>query len=1327
MVARAEQPTPDPGRRRPGKFRRWLLRPLIWTLIGVLLALVAGVLFLQSDYVRERARAALVERLAAYLDRPVAVESLVYRLLPTEIELRGVRIGGTRPGEEPFLTLDRLVVEVDAVDLYGPGLRLGRVLAERPVVRLLWHRDGGDNLPRTPRRPASQRRPMPAPVAVFVGRLDVVGGAVEVEHRRAPVELSGESLQASLAGADGPRLRGRLQVENLEIELPRARPYVGSVRLTLDLEKDGLRIVDGSLDGPLLAATVGGEWRWRRGDTELRLDVRARGEAALFDALGYTRGQISGPFELDGGVAVRPRLWGYRAALTSAGLDLFGRRLDDVSAVISGDRHGIRADVQQAVYGGGQARGYLSYSPEVEGRPFDLQVRVDDVSLRRVLLDQGIPLDGVDGLVRGLFSYRFPVSRPQRGDGWGDLRFRPRPQPVDDRLQLGGSAALVIDRGMLRSQAIRASSAWQQVLVAGAYDLETGEGRFDLEVDSRRVTEVVRLLPLSEEQVREALWVPEEGSGRLDGQLRLGDGVVVTTVALDLFDVEAPGFAADRLQGALEVDGRGIPSLRLELLGTDAAAIVDGAIPFTDGEGAPLYPFSIGVDLANWPADDVRAWLPFTVPVSGGVSGTALLHGDLDALEGEVEVAVAPAVLAGLPVEAVEIDLLLEPEQMRFRRVEARSPAGNLRLSGSLERADGRLALRLDSDPLLLGRAPFSELLAGELGGSLRVAGGVSGTLEQPRLDGDLFWDGLSLGGRPLDAGEPTTAVDWDGERLAVSGALPGLDRFVGGGALDREGFDVDFELAAGHLGPLAAILAPPELGEVGGSFEGRLSASGRFETPVSWRIDLSLDRLDVRHGDLTLASVEPVELRWVEGGIEIDSLFLVEPETANELFVGGRIGLGGERPLDLNLQSTLESEWLGLLLPQIELQGGVFEGIGSITGTGAAPRLDGVATLTGARLPIPALTISCDDIGGRILFYPQRIVLDDVRGQAGGGEIRGGGSVLLHSGWSDPEYRLEVSATDLSVPFPEGWLMRGDARLALDGNRERRELRGEIDLERAFFLQSVKVGLESALGGLFEQRRVEYESTDEMLASTALNLQINGEGALRVRNNLADLSGDLDLTLRGTLAAPVLFGSAELEPGGTLNYAGNEYVLERGTLNFANPYRIQPVLDVSAVTELREYDLRLGLSGSLDRLEVDVASDPPLADLEALSLLTGGRPALDSGIQRRAVDQRGVGVEGFLAGEAASVVTERVNRLFGLDRLRVDPLTSTSGDLSSVRVTVGERLSRDLSVTYSYDPSTTEEQILELEWSVSRRLVLVLTQNGDESYAMDLRWEKAF
>ena len=98
-----------------------------------------------------------------------------------------------------------------------------------------------------------------------------------------------------------------------------------------------------------------------------------------------------------------------------------------------------------------------------------------------------------------------------------------------------------------------------------------------------------------------------------------------------------------------------------------------------------------------------------------------------------------------------------------------------------------------------------------------------------------------------------------------------------------------------------------------------------------------------------------------------------------------------------------------------------------------------------------------------------------------------------------------------------------------------------------------------------------------------------------------------------------------------------------------------------------------------------------------------------------------------FLYGQAASVIGERVSNLFGFDKFRIDPLTGSGDNLSKARVTVGKRLSKDVFVSYSADPSSTEEQRLQIEWQIGRSLVLVLTQNGDNTYEADARWETSF
>ncbi len=1322
MTERESQKGPKRSeRRRHGRFRRWVVRPVFWLLAAAAVLALAGVRLLESGFVQERGRRWLETRLESYLDREVRIEGLRLEALPLTLELRGVEIAGSSDAEPPFVEVGRVLAEARSLSWNRRSLSLGRILIEEPLVRLVFRPDGTSNLPLRGRRAGAGAG---APFELRVREFTIRGGAVEVEQQRLPLSVAGRGLRANLLGGGGLEATGRVDVQDVELLLPRARPYLGALSLRVVAGVDGLRISSGRVSGPQLDAELGGEWLWR-GDKRLDLEIDATADATLFDQLGYTSGQLRGRFRFAGGLAWRPELWGYRGTLTAPELSVFGRDLSELVAELAGDRNGIRADVSEAAYGGGRVGGQVAYRFQEEGRPFDLELELDQVRLARLLADQGIPLTGVDARVSGPFDYSFPSREPQRGSGRAQLALRAGP-PSDAALELSGAAPLSFDDGVLRSDAIRVVSESQHALIAIDYDIAARTGRVELDVGTERIAELLRLLPLPPGDLESAAWAPTRGSGRVGGSLFLTPAGFGSQVRFDLDDVEAPGAHAERAFGAFSVDATGIGDLRVELLRADGAVIVNGSIPFATAEGpASDVPFAISVDAAGWPSADAEAWFDLGLPVAGTIGGSLALGGEASELSGRLEATLAPARIAELEVDSLAVELDFDPRELRFARLEAATPAGGVRLRGELARPTGSLRLELDSDALDLSRAPLDRLLPGA-SGRVELTAAVGGELEQPRVDGELVWTGTALRGAALE-GIARTSISWVGERLEIAGSLPAVPIIEGAGRLDRQGFEVEIELAIEELAAVLTALDYPPARELSGSLAGTLSASASFDGDAPMAVGLELDRLRLSRGALSLSAAEPVVLRLRGSELEVESLFLTTPAGEDELFVAGRVALGAEPALDLTAQSSLGSAWLDLLLPQLGLRGGRFDVLASIGGTMAQPLLNGVGRLEGASTLITAASTSIEDLEGLVLFYPDRIVLDSVRAAAGGGTLEAGGSVMLARGAAAASYRVDVVGRGLSLAYPEGWQLRGDARASLVSTDAGRALRGEVELDRAYYATPVKLGFESALQALFQRRRLEVRETSELMATTALDLRIHGREALRVRNNLARVSGDVDFTLRGTLADPVLFGSVELRPGGTLVYAGNEYEIERGELDFANPYKIEPIVDLLATTDLREYDVRLNLTGSPERLEVGVSSNPPLPELEVLALLTGGRAPAALGLAGGNGTADGLGVEGFLAGEAASVVTERVNRLFGLDRLRVSPLTGSSGDLSSARVTLGERISRDLFATYSYDPSTTEEQILELEWSVSPTLVVVLTQNGDASYSVDLRWEKAF
>ncbi|MCB1008835.1 MAG: translocation/assembly module TamB domain-containing protein, partial [Acidobacteria bacterium] len=661
------------------------------------------------------------------------------------------------------------------------------------------------------------------------------------------------------------------------------------------------------------------------------------------------------------------------------------------------------------------------------------------------------------------------------------------------------------------------------------------------------------------------------------------------------------------------------------------------------------------------------------------------------------------------------------------------APAGRLEGSGSLTIADGALDFAFGAPAIDLAAPPFATALGGRLVGRLAAKGEVGGTLEAPSLSVDLSGVGVEVAGEPLPPDQPLElAAELAGGRLAVEGSLGDLVTLSGGGPLAADGTArLEIDLATDRLSRWVALASGAPVAEVEGSARGILrvtsEASGRFAAA------LELPTLELQIAQRALRALEPVEISWDGGGdLEIDSVYLGDPQGGDELFVAGRVLLDDGPRLDLRVQASVGAAVLRPFIGGRDVEGQL-DLLAVVRGHATQPELNGQASLAEGRWIPEGVPHSFERVRGLALFYPQAVVLDRLEGRFAGGSVTLAGRVDRPVS-EDLKYRFEMTADGVTLRYPAGWLLRGGGDFSLASTPEGRLLRGELRLDRAFYLQDLALSPAQLIQRLLTRGRVEEVSTDDLAATTSLGLVVRAPDALRIRNNVARLGGGGELTVRGSLARPVVFGEIVLDPGGTVDYGGNEYELSRARVLFANPARIEPVLDVVANSRISPYVVSVVIDGPLSKLSTTFTSDPPLPDLDVLGLIATGSP-LDpgavSGTGPSAAAPGGTtdtsqAAETLLYGQAASLLSSRVNRLFGLDTLRIDPLT-VGDSVSAARVTVGKRVSRQLFVTYSYDPSTTAQSILQVEWRLTDTLTLVLTQNGNESYAVDARWESRF
>ncbi|MEO6195748.1 MAG: translocation/assembly module TamB domain-containing protein [Thermoanaerobaculia bacterium] len=1340
------EPEPVAPRRRPGRVRRWVVRPFFWALL-LLVALGAGSwFFIQSQLAREKVRQRLIAPVSRFLGREVQIGSIDYSFFPPEIELRNVVVPGPLPTDPPVLRAPLASLRVAVKDLRGKVFDIQEIEVFRPQVYLQFNPDGSSNLPQF----GSASSTGPKRFDVRIGHILVQDGTLRINERSLPFHLDAKAIwgraigRAERNGEGGNRLDLLATAQEVVATLPRAKPYTFtlSAKGSVIPEQGKVVIASARLAGPDLTGRAEGFVDYRPASRRVELNLEADGAVQWVNRVGYAEQPLVGPVAAKAHFVWTPAGWSYGGTASSPRFATLGRVIEEIRAKFTGNRDGVDVQLENARYAGGSIQGLVSVDTAQKGPgvPVSLDLDLANLSIHQLLADQfpgeELPIvGGLSGRTGGSFEYRFNSERVLAGSGRAALKVR---GTSETGLPVAGDLPIAIDRGVISGRALHLTLPGQDVTSSGfTYDLPRGSGQLDFRLASRDVGPLgpVLLGPPKKGEEPE-FWLPTVGRGTAEGTFKFAGKDYSLRLVLDLQDVVAPVTAADTVRGSFSLSPRALEDLRLDLTHGGGALLVTGRVPLAAaGQKVASQPFNLAIDAAQWQASGLAFLLgpELTHQFQGELSGRVDLTGTPERLTGRVDATVADLVAYGYPLGKARAAIAFNGGQITVEQGQVETPAGTVFARGSFDQATEAMNFTVMAPALALAAEPLRGVLGGELAGTMSVEAAASGTLRQPRATVSIRGRDLALQGRSLgQQGETTAVATWDGQRLDVRGSLLGLASFQGNGRLDRQGADVAIDLRSDNLGTLARAFSPQPLPEFTGSLVGTTALTADFNAGT-WHAALRLPDLRLQYQGRTVASKEPVVVDLSPRGADVKSFYLAEPGTENELVVSGTAGFAADAPLKLSFQSTLAATWAGLFLPADYRLEGAVDLLGVVRGTAGNPSLSGEGEVRGGRLIVPAFAQSIDDVNGFLSFNRDRISIDGLRARLGNnGTLQATGSVDLPRAGRGAGYRLNVLASDISLRFPEFLNNRGDANLSLISSDGGRVIQGDVRLERSLYVQDINVDLIQLIQGLFQRQRLELAETGTFETTTQLNIGISGPSdVLHVRNNVANLQGDVRLDVRGTLAKPVIFGDVSIDPGGTLVYNDNEYQVQRGALTFSNPNRIDPVIDLVATTEVQGFNITLNLGGTLEHPDIHLASDANLADLEIFSLIAGSqRPTASPLAPPTPADQQAPASQlarQFIYGQAADAISKRVGTLFRFDRFRIDPVVQAGQPVSGVGITVGKRLSKDVFITYSTLPTTGQQYIAQVEWRVRNNLTLVLTQVGDGTYAIDAQWQRRF
>jgi autotransporter translocation and assembly factor TamB len=783
---------------------------------------------------------------------------------------------------------------------------------------------------------------------------------------------------------------------------------------------------------------------------------------------------------------------------------------------------------------------------------------------------------------------------------------------------------------------------------------------------------------------------------------------------------------------------------------TDAVARKGAGTLRADGRFSLGYPRRDGgeeinavVRIDTWNLKDLRhAFVLDEYPYEGSLSGEFHLYDRYLEPRGFGRVTVAPAIAYGESVTSASASLRFVGPGVWLDGIDIRKGAtGVVRGAAHVEWA-GTYSFNVDARQIPVESVDMLTFPQAPLTGTLDFTSSGSGAFLEPTFDvdfrmRDLFVKDEGVGdvrGRlELRKDDLNFSFDAASTRLALSGAgkVTLLGQYPG---------DVTLRVTDASLDPYARVFAPGLSPFATAVASGTMRISGALASLDNIVARVHVEHLDLKLFDYALRNDGPMDATLEQGVMRVGRFKLTGEDT--QLALNGNVDVV-QRVLGLRAEGAANLGILQAFLKDIRGSGRA-EVTADFTGTTDRPQLSGSAAITGGRLRHMWLPRAIDAINGRVTFTGGSVRFDDVRATFGGGDVRFGGRIGL-TGLRPTQLDLTFSGTDMELRYPAGFRSVIDAELSLRGALEAPTLGGSVLVKRGELRRSVDIsaGLAELVGSAAAAAPAPVRPAPAVSLPLRFDVRLTAPSTLEIDNKLARLTASADLRLRGTYDKPVLEGRAEIDRG-EVWFEGRRIVVSRGTVDFPNPSKIEPYFDVEAETRVRApgqtYQITLRATGPTTRLEWELTSDPPLPQVEILSLLLGDVRSTEDAELRALKTPDSAEQSLLLAGSArllaspiSSNVQRAVEQTFGLDTVQitpffVDPNQQTARFTPGARVTIGKRISDRIYLTYSRSlTSAARDQVILLEYDQSDRLSWVLTQNEDRTYALDVRVRYVF
>ena len=1299
----------------------------------VALALVIGlaIAYLIASGLADRwARKTIVEQLERTTGARVELGNFHFgwRLLTARFD--GLTLHGREPaGSPPLFHANALQFEIHIESFWGRKISLGNVEMSHFSAHVQVEKDGSTNVP-GPKTPVKTGAPgMQRLFDLKVAQLRLENGEILWNDTRIPLEAKGGNFEFAMNYAEEsgrPVYMGQVSWQKFEIAALHNLPFTSNFSARFNLRQDSLSV--SQLQWKTAAAEIDAQANLAS-FTQPAWTFRYRGQLRLEDlwTILRKRGAPGGHIEFAGDGAYSFEKANFSGRFTADRITMKYQWFHPGNISAHGSYHADNRSVDlpdlEALILGGISSSHVRVSlPKLDFRA-DTQVR--GLDLRQALAAEDNPNLPINPLHWGsrmdADATTTWVADFKHVDSRGSSVWTPPATPAPGQIPTAAHFEFHydMDHGQFDLSPGEISTPSSRIQFRGP--LSMVDTSVDLTVDTQDLT-------LWDDFINR-LRGPDVERQVIGGRFHW-DGRLTGPLDAPTFEGHFKGSEAqygslywDDLEGELTYSPDELHLARTRARRGRSSADLELALDLDNWGFSPENEWTFDVNLVGADTDDLQKMLGTSYAGHGLLTGQ--FHGKGTRAQPDFSglFDVTDAMAGSWHFERARGQLSIHPGEVRIANAEvrlaARAPGAPTGLvTGNLDYHTGSGEVSFDFTGAAIPLEAIEKIQMARLpvGGRLNVQAHGQGPLRAPELHATLRLVDLKLGNDVV--GSFDGKVDSDGRHLTAT-----VDSAMAAGRLDGKmdiGLEGDYpvtaQVTAEQIDFNPFLVSALHLSRMNGHslVDGHFDIAGFGARPETLAVEMNLSRLTFDLQNVKLENVGPVRLTYRRDEVRVEQASLRGPDT--DFRVTGSARFAGDQALNLRMDGAVSLQLLAGFMPQLEATGRA-QVNAAVGGTVATPRFNGKVHIEGASLRYGDFPAGLSNVAGDFNFDANRMVFDNVAAETGGGRLIIAGTVNYGEG--PLNYVLNARSDQVRIRYPVGmsWLVGGTLRLS--GNTQTATLSGRIVVDRLLMAEGFDLG---AFMISAKEPATGPSTTSSFLQNLEFDIQADSSPDSRMEWTGARLLTDASLRLRGTWEHPILLGHIHLLSG-EMSFRGNQYSVSRGDINFANPFRLDPVLNVEATTTIRQYEVTLDFTGPASRLTLAYRSDPPLPSSDIIELLALGQTGEESAARTATGQNSGLGATALLSEAISSQLGGRIQRLFGVSHFSVGPSVATLNNQqnSIASVTIEQQVTPGLVVTYITDVTTTQYQVIQIEYTINREFSVVGLRDENGTFGLDV------